>query len=94
MKIIKPHSRDFEKILDRFTMSQKKRVKERVDRIIQNVRANGDDALLKYTKTFDGVKLTLRQMRVTEAEKSAAFQDINPEFISTLKKIIANITKF
>ena len=94
MKIIKPHSRDFEKILDRFSMSQKKRVKERVDRIIQNVRANGDDALLKYTKTFDGVKLTLRQMRVTEAEKSAAFQDINPEFISTLKKIIANITKF
>ena len=94
MKIIKPHSRDFEKILDRFSMSQKKRVKDRVDRIIQNVRLNGDDALLKYTKAFDGVKLTLRQMRVTEAEKSAAFQDISPEFISTLKKIIANITKF
>jgi len=94
VKIIKPHSRDFEKILDRFSMSQKKRVKDRVDRIIQNVRLNGDDALLKYTKAFDGVKLTTRQMRVTEAEKSAAFQDISPEFISTLKKIIANITKF
>jgi histidinol dehydrogenase len=94
MKIIKPNSRDFEKILDRFSMSQKKRVKDRVDRIIHDVRMNGDDAILKYTKLFDGVKLSARQMRVSEAEKSAAFQDISPDFISTLKKIIANITKF
>ncbi|MEK7849528.1 MAG: histidinol dehydrogenase [Candidatus Omnitrophota bacterium] len=94
MKIIKPHSKDLEKLIGRFNASQNKRVKERVDSIIYDVRANGDEALLKYTKCFDGVKMTLRQMRVSESEKSAAFQDISPEFISTLKKIIANITKF
>ncbi len=94
MKIIKPHSKDLEKLIGRFNTSQNKRVKERVDSIIHDVRVNGDDALLKYTKRFDGVKMALKQMRVSESEKSAAFQDISPEFISTLKKIIANITKF
>ncbi len=94
MKIIKTNSKDLERILSRFNNLQKKRIKERVDRIIHNVRTNGDEAILKYTRYFDGVKLSLKQLRVSEAEKSAAFQDINPDFISTLKKIIANITKF
>ncbi len=94
MKIIKPHSKDFEKLLNRCNTMRSKRVKDRVDKILHDVRMNGDEALLKYTRRFDGVKMTLKQMRVSEAEKSAAYQDIKPEFISTLKKIIANITKF
>ncbi|MBI5872773.1 MAG: histidinol dehydrogenase [Candidatus Omnitrophica bacterium] len=94
MKIIRSNSKDLEKLETRFIDLQKKRIKERVDRIIHDVRLNGDDALLRYTRKFDGVKMTLKQMQVTEAEKSAAYQDIKPEFISTLKKIIANITKF
>ena len=94
MKIIKSNSKELEKITQRFNHLEKQRVKDRVERILHDVHSNGDEALLKYTKKFDGVKLTLRQMKVSEAEKSAAFQDISPEFISTLKKIIANITKF
>lgn len=94
MKIIKPQSRDFERLLTRSNAVQNRRIKERVDRILHDVRTTGDEAVLKYTKRFDGVKMTLKQMRVSEGEKSAAYQDINPEFISTLKKIIANITKF
>lgn len=94
MKIIKPNSRDFEKLLTRFNTLQKKRIKDRVDRILHDVRTGGDEALLRYTWRFDKVKLNAKSMRVSEAEKSAAFQDISPEFISTLKKIIANITKF
>ena len=55
---------------------------------------NGDAAVCKYTRRFDGVKLTPRALRVSEAEKSAAYQNISPDFVSTLKKIIANITRF
>lgn len=94
MKIISPNSKDFERLENRFEGMQKKRVKEKVDGVLHDVRVNGDDALLRYTRRFDGVKMTLRQMRVSEAEKSAAYQDIKPEFVSTLKKIIANITRF
>ena len=94
MKIIKFNSRELEKLEQRFSNAQKKRVKDRVERILNDVKANGDDALLKYTRRLDGIKLTVKQLKVSEAEKSAAFQDISPEFISILKKIIANITKF
>lgn len=94
MRIIKANSKEVEKIFCRFDAMQKHRVKERVAKILSDVRSNGDEALLKYTRRFDGVKLFLKQLRVSEAEKSAAYQDINPEFIATLKKIIANITKF
>lgn len=94
MKIIKAHTKELEKIVFRFNYLEKKRVKDKVEKILHDVRVGGDEAVLKYTKKFDGVRLTQRQMRVTEAEKSAAFQNISPEFVSTLKKIIANVTKF
>ncbi|HQP92027.1 MAG TPA: histidinol dehydrogenase, partial [Candidatus Omnitrophota bacterium] len=94
MKIIKANSRDMEKIENRLNSLDKRRVKERVDHILRDVRATGDEALLRYTRKFDGVKLTTKTMQVSEAEKSGAYQDIKPEFVSTLKKIIANITKF
>src|SRR5512135_3749632 len=94
MKIIKPTSREMEKIITRFQTLEKQRVKDRVTKILHDVRTVGDDALLRYTRRFDAVKLTAKTMRVTESEKSAAYQDISPDFVATLKKIIANITKF
>lgn len=94
MRIIKSNSKELGKILNRFDAMQKSRVKECVSKILADVRLNGDEALLKYTRRFDGVKLAQKQLRVSEAEKSAAYQDIGPDFIATLKKIIANITKF
>jgi histidinol dehydrogenase len=94
VRIIKSNSKELGKILNRFDAMQKSRVKECVSKILADVRLNGDEALLKYTRRFDGVKLAQKQLRVSEAEKSAAYQDIGPDFIATLKKIIANITKF
>ncbi|MGE5280027.1 MAG: histidinol dehydrogenase, partial [Deltaproteobacteria bacterium] len=94
MRIIKLPSRELEKILARFDYLEKRRIKERVARILTDVRLTGDAAVVKYTQRFDGVKLTARQLRVTEAEKSAAYQDIKPEFVTTLKRVFANITKF
>lgn len=94
MKIIKPFSRDFEKIVTRFGSSQKQRLKQSVEKILHDVRVDGDEALLRFTRRFDGVKMTTKQIKVSEAEKSGAYQDISPDFIATLKKIIANITKF
>lgn len=94
MRIIKSNSKELEKISQRFTMLQRRRVKDKVEKIIHDIKVNGDKALLKYTRRFDGVNLSLRQLRVSEAEKSAAYNEINPEFIVTLKTIIANVTRF
>lgn len=93
MKVIKAAGNKMQKILER-DISSKKRVQEKVRRIIEDVRTSGDEAVLKYTRKFDRVKLTARHLKVSETEISAAYQNINPEFVSTLKTIIDNVSKF
>ncbi|UCB57678.1 MAG: histidinol dehydrogenase [Candidatus Omnitrophota bacterium] len=93
MKVIKAAGRKMQKILER-DISSKKRVQEKVRRIIEDVRTSGDEAVLKYTRKFDRVKLSARHLRVSETEISAAYQNINPQFVSTLKTIIDNVSKF
>ena len=93
MKIIRPNSAQLEKIYNR-GFNKQKRVEERVKKIIDDVRAFGDDAVLKYTKKFDGVKLSNRQIKVSEIDISGAYQNISPNFVSSLKIIIENVNKF
>ena len=93
MKIIRPNSAQLEKIYNR-GFNKQKRVEDRVKKIIDDVRVLGDDAVLKYTKKFDGVKLSSRQIKVSEIDISGAYQNISPNFVSSLKVIIENVNKF
>jgi len=93
MKIIRFTSKQLEKIYNR-QFSRSKRVEEKVKQIIEDVRLLGDEALFKYTKKFDGVKIPTRQLKVSEIEISGAYQNITPNFVSTLKVIIENVNKF
>lgn len=93
MKIIRFNSKKLEKIYNcRFSRS--KRVEEKVRQIIEDVRVFGDDALIKYTKKFDKVKLSPKQLKVSAIEASGAYQSISPDFVSNLKIIIENINRF
>ncbi|MEI7998574.1 MAG: histidinol dehydrogenase [Candidatus Omnitrophota bacterium] len=94
MKLIKQTGQNIEKLYNRHLGLRKKHVEEKVRTIIDDVRLNGDDALLKYTRRFDGVKLTARQLRVAEAEISSAYQNITPDFVGHLKTIISNVETF
>ena len=93
MKIIRPGSKQLEKIYNR-GFFKSRRVEERVRKIVDDVRLLGDEALLKYTRKFDGVKLSPRQLKVAETEISGAYQNISPNFVSSLKFIITNINRF
>ena len=93
MRIIRANSKKLEKIYNR-GLTKSRRVEEKVKRIIDDVRLEGDEALLKFTKKFDGVKLLPRQLRVSQIEISGAYQNISPNFVSSLKIIIENINKF
>ncbi|MFA5100022.1 MAG: histidinol dehydrogenase [Candidatus Omnitrophota bacterium] len=94
MKIIRFNSvNQLEKIYNRgFVKSH--RVQDKVRQIVGDVRLTGDDAVLKYTRKFDHVKLTLKQLRVSEREISGAYQNITPNFVSSLKVIIENVNRF
>jgi len=93
MRIIRFTSKKLEKIYNRGLLKSK-RVEEKVKRIIEDVRIFGDEALIKYTKKFDGVKLSLKQLKVSEIEISGAYQNISPNFVASLKVIIENINRF
>ncbi|OGX44715.1 MAG: histidinol dehydrogenase [Omnitrophica WOR_2 bacterium RIFCSPLOWO2_12_FULL_51_8] len=93
MKIVKFNSKQLEKIYNR-GLSKNSRVEERVKKIIDDVRVFGDEALLKYTRKFDGVKLSLRQLKVAQIEISGAYQSISPNFVSSLKVVMENVNRF
>jgi len=93
MKIIRANSKTLEKIYNR-RFIRSRRVEEHVKKIIEDVRTQGDDALIRYTKKFDKVKLSVRQLKVLSNEISGAYQSISPNFVSSLKVIIENINKF
>ncbi len=93
MKILGLYSKEIQKLYDRYYCN-KKRVTKKVQGIVHDVREEGDKAVLRYTRRFDRVKLSPREIKVSANEINAAFQNIDTDFISDLKKIIANIEKF
>lgn len=60
--------------------------------IIRTVRAEGDTALLSYTKKFDGAQL--QSLAVTEAEITEAVASVEPEFLEILENAAKNIRAF
>ena len=63
-----------------------------VSEIIENVRANGDRALLAYCEKFDRVKLD--SLEVSQEEIDEAFASVDEEFIRVMKKAKENIYEF
>ncbi|MBF0478151.1 MAG: histidinol dehydrogenase [Candidatus Omnitrophica bacterium] len=94
MKILTQTGKSLLDIYNRDSQVHKKSVSDKVRQIIEDVRLDGDEAVLKYTKKFDGVKLTAKDLRVPEGEISAAFQNITNDFVDNLKMIIKNVTTF
>ncbi len=93
MRLVKVGSKQFEKLCER-NSGRNKRVAESVRRILEDVKLHGDEAVIRYTRKFDRVKLTAKDLRVSACETSGAYQDIKPEFVSTLKLVLDNVTKF
>lgn len=69
-------------------------VQRSVSEIVQNVRESKDEALLFYTKKFDGVET--KDFRVSEEEIKQASKFVEQAFLEALKeakKILSRITK-
>ena len=63
-----------------------------VTEIIENVKENGDKALLSYCEKFDKAKLS--SLQVTEEEINEAVNAVDPTFLEILEKAAANIRRF
>ena len=73
---------------------RKNKISEKVSKIIREVCENGDNALIEYTRKFDKVKALPRELKISESEISAAFNELDSSLISAFKLAIDNVTKF
>lgn len=94
MKVLKQSGEGIEKLYNRHMYSRKQHVEEKVRKIIDDVRLNGDTAVGKYTRRFDKAKILAKDLRVPEAEISSAFQNITSDFVNHLKVIINNVSGY
>ncbi len=67
---------------------------EIVDRIVGDVRRNGDEAVIKYTKLIDRTEFTPEEFVVTEAEYEAAYQEADPAVVDSLRKAAENVRRY
>ena len=65
-----------------------------VTEVVNDVKENGDQAVLSYTKKFDGCDLTAEQMLVTEGELKEAYNIVEDRFVEIIRKALVNIRDY
>jgi histidinol dehydrogenase len=65
-----------------------------VERICQDVRSRGVEALLHYSQQLDGATLTSGSLRLPLDKLQQAHQAATPEFLRCIRKIRSNIDSF
>lgn len=74
--------------------NQYKEYEDRVNQIIEDVKELGDAAVFDYTKKFDKIELSPSNILVTEEEIQEAYEKIDKEVLSVIKKAIKNIREY
>jgi len=80
-------------IINRGTVFRKKEITA-VTRILEDVKKNGDRALIKYTNRFDAPDLTAEAIGVTPKEFDEASKAVDRSFIRALNRAADQITEF
>jgi len=68
------------------------KVMDEVSVIINDVKKEGDDALKKFTKEFDGADII--DIEVEDIEIENAYEEVKPELIEALENAAANIAAY
>jgi len=90
-------SRKAERRLERIVkrgLDFKKKDLAAVARILEDVRRNGDAALIRYARTYDAPRMTLAEVAVTSAEWQAAEKQVTPRFKRALNRAAGQIESF
>ncbi len=65
-----------------------------VERIVEEVRQQGNGGVFKYTKYFDGAELSAETLEVTAAEIDSAMAAVDAAVLEALELAVANVKKF
>jgi histidinol dehydrogenase len=75
-------------------LSFRKKDYQTVSRILEDVRRNGDDAVLKYARRFDAPDLSLDAMKVGVQEMVAASKKVDRAFVRAMNRAASQIEAF
>lgn len=65
-----------------------------VRQILRDVQKDGDSAVIKYTRRFDAPRITVKEVRVTEAEIDGAAAQVDSDFRDAIRLARRNIERF
>ena len=97
MKIYNYPSKSAEKKVEAIanrSLSFRKKDHQAVAGILEDVRRNGDAAVVKYARRFDAPALTIKKMKVTARELAAASKKVDRSFVRALNRAIKQIKAF
>ncbi|MGB9905425.1 MAG: histidinol dehydrogenase, partial [Desulfotomaculales bacterium] len=72
----------------------RKEAAARVEEIVAAVQKEGDAALCRFSREFDGVELNPEELPVTQEEIRAAYRQVGEDFLSALTLARERITSF
>jgi len=97
MKIIDSKQTDIDAELKRLVNrgdAATEEVAAAVSEVVDQVRKQGDPAVLEYTEKFDRVSLTLKDMRVSPDDVTKAYRNVDTKKVEALKLAAKNIRAF
>jgi histidinol dehydrogenase len=80
--------------IHRRSLSFRKKDTRAVTAIIDDVRRNGDKALVAYTRKFDAPRMTARRLQVPAEEIRSAAKSVDRRFKTALKRAVNQIEAF
>ncbi len=97
MNIVRHQDADYAATLERLAAASSlfdPEIEKRTQRIIAAVAREGDAAVLRFTRRFDGARLTPDQMAVTPEELAAAKRQADPALREAVRFALRNIDRF
>jgi histidinol dehydrogenase len=97
MKVLTYPTEEAEVRIDRIvnrSLSYSVDVEHSVVEIIKAVQAEGDAALLRYTRQFDAPEINLEELKVSDAEMEKAAEEVEPDFSGLVQRAKDNIAVF
>jgi histidinol dehydrogenase len=67
---------------------------ERVRQLFEDVRANGDEALVRALEVFDGCKVPAERLRVSDDEMAKAADAVPEQVLAAVRDAIAHVRRF
>lgn len=75
-------------------LSFSKKDYQTVNRILEDVRRHGDEAVIKYARRFDAPEITLNSLKVSAEELNAASKKVDRSFVRALNRAASQIEAF